>query len=60
MLDGFKLHFPFSGLALNDSVFFIMLYFLIALTAANEEAQRFYRSVPRSVMRDTGIWIDVP
>ena len=33
---------------------------LIALTAANEEAQRFYRSVPRSVMRDTGIWIDVP
>ena len=33
---------------------------LIALTAANEEAQRFYRSVPRSLMRDTGIWIDVP
>ena len=32
---------------------------LIALTAANEEAQRFYRSVPNSVMRDTGIWIDV-
>ena len=32
---------------------------LIALTASNEEAQRFYRSVPDSVMRDTGIWIDV-
>ena len=32
---------------------------LIALTAANEEAQRFYRSVPDSVMRDTGIWIDI-
>ncbi len=33
---------------------------LIALTAANEKAQRFYKSVPRSLMRDTGIWIDVP
>lgn len=33
---------------------------LIALTASNEEAQRFYKSVPRSLMRDTGIWIDVP
>ena len=33
---------------------------LIALTDANEEAQRFYKSVPRSLMRDTGIWIDVP
>lgn len=32
---------------------------LIALTAANEEAQRFYRSVPDSLMRDTGIWIDI-
>ena len=32
---------------------------LVALTAANEEAQRFYRSVPDSQMRDTGIWIDV-
>ena len=30
---------------------------LIALTAANEEAQRFYRSIPDSQMRDTGIWI---
>lgn len=32
---------------------------LIALTAANEEAQHFYRSVPNSEMRDTGIWIDI-
>ena len=32
---------------------------LIALTAANEEAQRFYKSVPNSEMRDIGIWIDV-
>ena len=32
---------------------------LIALTASNEEAQRFYRSIPNSLMRDTGIWIDL-
>jgi len=32
---------------------------LIALTAANEEAQNFYKSVPDSVMRDIGIWIDI-
>ena len=32
---------------------------LIALTAANEEAQRFYKSVPDSMMRDVGIWIDI-
>lgn len=32
---------------------------LIALTASNEEAQRFYKSVPNSCMRDVGIWIDV-
>ncbi len=32
---------------------------LIALTAANEEAQRFYKSIPNSVMRDVGIWIDI-
>ncbi len=32
---------------------------LIALTAANEEAQRFYKSVPNSMMRDIGIWIDI-
>ena len=32
---------------------------MIALTASNEEAQRFYKSVPDSVMRDVGIWIDI-
>ena len=32
---------------------------LIALTASNDEAQRFYRSVPNSEMRDSGIWIDI-
>ena len=32
---------------------------LIALTASNDEAQRFYKSIPNSEMRDTGIWIDV-
>lgn len=32
---------------------------LIALTASNEEAQRFYRSIPNSEMRDVGIWIDI-
>ncbi len=32
---------------------------LIALTASNGEAQRFYRSIPNSMMRDTGIWIDL-
>lgn len=32
---------------------------LIALTAADEEAQRFYKSVPNSLMRDVGIWIDI-
>lgn len=32
---------------------------LIALTASNEEAQRFYRSIPHSEMRDIGIWIDI-
>lgn len=32
---------------------------LIALTAANEEAQHFYKSVPNSIMRDVGIWIDI-
>lgn len=32
---------------------------LIALTASNEEAQRFYRSIPHSEMRDIGIWIDL-
>ncbi len=32
---------------------------LIDLTAANDEAQRFYKSVPDSVMKDVGIWIDI-
>ena len=32
---------------------------LIALTASNEEAQRFYHAVPDSEMRDIGIWIDI-
>ena len=32
---------------------------LIALTAANEEAQSFYKSIPDSEMRDIGIWIDI-
>lgn len=32
---------------------------LIALTASNDEAQRFYKSVPNSEMRDIGIWIDI-
>ena len=32
---------------------------LIALTASNDEAQRFYRAVPDSILRDTGIWIDI-
>lgn len=32
---------------------------LVALTAANEEAQRFYRNIPDSSMHDVGIWIDI-
>lgn len=32
---------------------------LIALTASNDEAQSFYKSVPNSEMRDIGIWIDI-
>lgn len=32
---------------------------MVALTASNEEAQRFYKAVPDSVMRDVGIWIDI-
>ena len=32
---------------------------LIALTAGDDEAQRFYKAVPDSEMRDTGIWIDI-
>ena len=32
---------------------------LIALTASNEEAQSFYQNIPKSEMRDIGIWIEV-
>lgn len=32
---------------------------LIALTAGNEDSQRFYKNVPDSEMRDMGIWIDI-
>lgn len=32
---------------------------LIALIASNEDAQRFYRSLPNSEIRDEGIWIDL-
>lgn len=32
---------------------------LIGLIAANEEAQRFYRSLPNAEIRDEGIWIDL-
>lgn len=32
---------------------------LIGLIAANEEAQRFYRSLPDAEIRDEGIWIDL-
>ena len=32
---------------------------LVALTASNDEAQRFYKSIPDSEMHDTGIWIDI-
>jgi len=31
---------------------------LIALMAANDEAQRFYRSVENAIIRDEGIWMD--
>ena len=32
---------------------------MVALTAANEEARRFYRAVPDSEMHDVGIWINI-
>ena len=32
---------------------------MIALMAANEEAQRFYRAVERASIHDEGIWIDL-
>ena len=31
---------------------------LVGLIAANEEAQRFYRSMQGAIIRDEGIWID--
>lgn len=32
---------------------------LIGLIASNEEAQRFYRNLPNSEIKDEGIWIDL-
>ncbi|MBO4572518.1 MAG: GNAT family N-acetyltransferase [Clostridia bacterium] len=32
---------------------------LVALTASNDEAQRFYKAVENSSMHDIGIWIDI-
>lgn len=32
---------------------------MVALTAGNEESQRFYKHVPDSEMKDIGIWINV-
>ena len=32
---------------------------LIGLTASNDEASSFYKSIPDSFMRDIGIWINV-
>ena len=32
---------------------------LIGLIASNEDAQRFYRNLPNSEIRDKGIWIDL-
>lgn len=32
---------------------------LVGLIAANEEAQRFYRSLENAIIRDEGIWIDL-
>lgn len=34
-------------------------YTLIGLIAANEEAQRYYRSLEDALIRDEGIWIDL-
>ena len=31
---------------------------LIGLIASNDEAQRFYKSIENSLIRDQGIWID--
>ena len=32
---------------------------LIGLIASNDDAQRFYRNLPNSEIRDEGIWIDL-
>lgn len=32
---------------------------LIGLIASNDEAQSFYKSLPNSMIRDQGIWIDL-
>ena len=32
---------------------------LIGLIASNEDAQRFYRNLPNSEIKDAGIWIDL-
>ena len=45
--------------ALRDRLKALGVDTLIALTAANDEAQRFYKSVPDSEMHDVGIWIDI-
>lgn len=33
--------------------------YLIGLAAGNEEAQRFYKSIPDSEMKDVGVWIEI-
>ena len=45
--------------ALRDRLKALGVDTLVALTAANDEAQRFYKSVPDSEMHDVGIWIDI-
>ena len=32
---------------------------LVGLIASNEEAQRFYRALPNTKIKDEGIWIDI-
>lgn len=32
---------------------------LVGLIASNPEAQRFYRSLEKAMIRDEGIWIDL-
>ncbi len=32
---------------------------LVGLIASNEDAQRFYRSLPNAMIKDEGIWIDL-